>query len=138
MILRLKRSHVNDLRQESRRMYPVEACAMLFGYSTPEECVVEKIVVAPNELRSAERFEISPEIFVQAIFEEKKEGLDFIGLFHSHPAPAIPSNVDLKFMKMWGNIVWLIWSLTDENLAAYQMEDGELREITVNVGEKIH
>lgn len=83
-------------------MYPVEACAVLFGKLTEKEAVVKRAVVAPNKLQSTVRFEIDPETFAEAFTKADKEGLDFIGLFHSHPAPAEPSLIDLKYMKLWG------------------------------------
>ncbi|MFQ6086780.1 MAG: M67 family metallopeptidase [Candidatus Bathyarchaeia archaeon] len=129
MILRLKRQHVDLLKEEARKVHPVEACAMLFGELTQKEAVVKRVVVAPNKLRSTVRFEIDPETFANAFTEAYREGLDFIGLFHSHPAPAKPSLIDLKYMKLWGDAIWLILSSTSGSLAAYQMRDCRVQEI---------
>ncbi len=106
---------------------------MLFGISTQNEAVVKRVVVTPNKLQSTVRFEIDPETFVNAFTEAEKEGLDFVGLFHSHPAPARPSSIDLKYMKLWGDALWLILSSTNGNLAAYKMRNGKVREITIRV-----
>ena len=106
---------------------------MLFGKLTQKETVVKRVVVAPNKLQSTVRFEIDPETFVDAFTEADKEGLDFIGLFHSHPAPAKPSSIDLKYMKLWGDALWLILSSTNGNLAAYQMRSGNVQEIIIKV-----
>jgi proteasome lid subunit RPN8/RPN11 len=112
-------------------MYPVEACAMLFGELSYNEAVVEKVEVAKNRLLSGTRFEIDPARVAAAITEAEKEGLGFIGLFHSHPAPAVPSSIDLKYMRLWGDALWLIMSSTDGKLAAYQLVDGTVKEATV-------
>ena len=133
MILRLKRQHANLLKEEARKVHPIEACAMLFGRLAQKEAVVERVVVVPNKLQSTVRFEIDPETFVNAFTEADKEGLDFIGLFHSHPAPAKPSLIDLKYMKLWGDALWLILSSTNGSLTAYQMRNGKVGEITVRV-----
>lgn len=114
-------------------MHPIEACAVLFGKLTAEEASVKRVVVAPNKLESTARFEIDPETFASAFTEADGEGLDFIGLFHSHPAPAEPSLIDLEYMKLWGDALWLILSSTDGNLAAFQMRNGKVREITIKV-----
>jgi len=106
---------------------------MLFGDLTSEGAIVRKVVVAPNKLLSSERFEIAPEVAVEVTTEAEDEGLDFVGLFHSHPAPAIPSTIDLKFMKLWGDAIWLILSSTDDNFAAYRMKDNEPTEMTIIV-----
>jgi len=133
LILRLKRQHVDLLKEEARKVHPIEACAMLFGKLTQNEVSVKKVVMAPNKLQSTVRFEIDPETFVRALTEADKEDLDFIGLFHSHPAPTMPSLIDLKYMKLWGDAVWLILSSINGNLAAYQMINGKVREITIKV-----
>ncbi len=133
MILRLKRQHVNLLREEARKVHPIEACAVLFGNLTKNEAVVKKVVVAPNKLQSTVRFEINPETFVKALNEAEKEELEFIGLFHSHPAPAAPSPIDRKYMKLWGNALWLILSSTSGNLAAYEMTNSKVKEINIRI-----
>jgi proteasome lid subunit RPN8/RPN11 len=134
MILRLRRHHVDLLRREAEKVHPVEACALLFGKLSRNEAVVEKVEFAPNRLQSTVRFEVDPEKVAAAITEAEKEGLDFIGLFHSHPAPAAPSPIDLKYMKLWGDALWLILSSIDGNLAAYQLTDDTAEEATIRIG----
>jgi proteasome lid subunit RPN8/RPN11 len=113
LILLLRRRHVDLLKQEAKKVHPVEACAMLFGNLSHNEAVVEKVKFAPNEFQSALRFEIDPVKVAAAFTEAEDEGLNFIGLFHSHPAPAAPSPIDLKYMKLWGDALWLILSSID-------------------------
>ena len=133
LILRLHSHYVDLLKQEAEKVHPVEACAMLFGNLSRNEVVVEKVKFAPNELQSTVRFEIDPTNVTAAFTEAEEEGLDFIGLFHSHPAPASPSPIDLKYMKLWGDALWLILSSTEGNLAAYQLSDGTIKEATIRV-----
>ncbi len=133
MILRLGSKIIELLTEEARKVYPVEACGILFGKTSLAIAIVEKVVLAPNILRSSERFEINPGTVVKAIQESEKEGLDFVGLFHSHPAPAIPSSVDVKFMKLWGDAVWLVLSSTEHKIAAFQLKDGKLEIVTLEV-----
>jgi proteasome lid subunit RPN8/RPN11 len=121
------------LKREAQKTYPIEACAILFGESTKKEVLIEKVVVAPNRLKSPSRFEINPETFADAFIKAEKEGLDFIGLFHSHPAPATPSAIDLKYMKLGGDAVWLILSSTNGGLAAYQMKNAQIHKVTLKI-----
>ena len=134
LILHLQPLHVDLLKQEAENVQPIEACAMLFGKLSHTEAVVEKIQFVPNKLHSPVKFEIDPEIVVAAFTEAEKEGLEFIGLFNSHPAPAAPSSIDLEGMKLWGDALWLILSLTDGELAAYQLMDGSVEEATLQIG----
>jgi proteasome lid subunit RPN8/RPN11 len=111
---------------------PIEACAMLFGKIRNEEIIVKKIVLATNKLHSEKRFEIDPEGVAEALMEADREGLEFVGLFHSHPAPASPSPLDVKFMRLWGDSIWLILSLTEGQIGAYKMENGKVVSVTIN------
>jgi len=131
MILRLNTHHLRFLRKEARKVHPFEACAILFGKTTQREAIVKRVVTAPNILKSNTRFEIDPKAFFDAFMQADKEELEFIGLFHSHPAPAYPSSVDLKFMRFWGDAVWLILSSIYNNFAAFQMTNGKVNEVTV-------
>ena len=51
MILHLKRHHVDLLKQETKKVHPIEACAMLFGKLSQNQVYVEKIEVAQNEVK---------------------------------------------------------------------------------------
>ena len=112
-------------------MVPIEACALLFGTITPEAVAVEKVVVTRNILQSTERFEINPEVAVKTIAESEKEGLELVGFFHSHPAPAAPSSIDRAFMRLWGEMMWLILSSRSSQLAAFQLRGDEIRKATI-------
>ncbi len=133
MILQLERQHIDILREEALKVHPVEACALLFGRVDSNEAHVSKVAIAPNKLQSTVRFEINPETVFKELNEAEREELDFIGLFHSHPAPTRPSITDQKGMKLWGNAIWLILSSTKGNLAAYKMMNNDIKEITIIV-----
>jgi len=132
-ILRLTREQLHLLREAARKSHPVEACALLFGKLVNDEATITKVVVALNILQSTVRFEMNPQTVFEVFEQADREGIQFIGLFHSHPAPASPSTVDLQYMRLWGRAVWLILSSVNGNLAAFQMVDGEVREITLKV-----
>jgi len=131
MILRLSSRQLQLLRGEARKVHPIEACAILFGKTTRRGAIVRRVVTVPNVLKSTTRFEIDPKAFFDAFMQADKDGLEFIGLFHSHPAPAYPSGVDLKFMRLWGDAVWLILSSTQGNFAAFRMIGSKVSELAV-------
>ncbi|MCW4034478.1 MAG: M67 family metallopeptidase [Candidatus Bathyarchaeota archaeon] len=127
----MQQTHVDLLRNHANDVHPVEAVALLFGDLPQNEAVVKTVTVVANRLGSVVKFEVDPEIVVSAFMDAEKQGYEFIGLFHSHPAPAVPSAVDLKSMKLWGDAIWLILSTTDGELGAYQLTDGNLEKVTV-------
>ncbi len=133
MILRLRSQQMHLLREEVRTSHPVEACALLFGRLINNEAIITKVVIAPNLLKSKVRFEIDPQTVFNAFEEAELEGLCFLGLFHSHPAPAHPSAVDIQHMKLWGKAVWLILSSINGNIAAFQMNNDEVNEIPLKI-----
>lgn len=133
LILNLRRHQARLLKNESVRKRPIEACALLFGKLTRKEATVTRVVVMPNILRSTGRFEINPQAFFKAFMEAQAEGMEFVGFFHSHPAPASPSTVDLRYMKLWGDAVWLILSQTDEEFAAFRMKADKVEKLTIKV-----
>jgi len=133
LILQLTRQHVDLLKHETNKVHPVEACALLFGTCFQNTLTLQQIVIAQNRLQSAVKFEIDPTTVVEALTKAEQAGLDFIGLFHSHPAPAVPSTTDLKFMKLWRDILWLIMSSTEDKLAAYQLNNDILKEVSIRI-----
>jgi proteasome lid subunit RPN8/RPN11 len=104
---------------------------MLFGKYSEKKVKLEEVKIVPNRLQSSTKFEIDPTIFVAAFYMADEKGLDFIGLFHSHPAPSVPSVIDLKFMKLWEGNLWLILSTTDDTFGAYMLEDSEVKKIPI-------
>jgi len=133
VILRLTSKQLHLLRDESRKAHPVEACALLFGRLVDEEAVVTRVVIMPNVLKSSVRFEADPQTVFNTFEQADRDGLQFIGLFHSHPAPANPSEVDLKYMRLWGEAVWLILSSSDGNIAAFQMTNDVTHEVALKI-----
>ena len=133
LFLRLQRNHVELLKQEAERVFPVEACAILFGNLTENEAIVEKVEITQNRLRSSTRFEVDPSTVARSIVEAEKEGFEFVGLFHSHPASAFPSEIDRKFMRLWGEAIWLILSSTENKLDAFQLVDDELKQVAIRI-----
>lgn len=138
MILRITHQQLKNLEKEAHDVYPVEACALLFGTVEPMEASVKKVVVTQNVLRSATRFEIDTKAFFEAFTEADKNGMVFLGFFHSHPTEATPSSVDLHFMQLWGDAIWLILSSSEHSFAAFQMKNGRSQALILKVEGKIN
>jgi proteasome lid subunit RPN8/RPN11 len=132
MIMHLTKHQFDSLRNEAKKGSPNEACAMLFGRVTVGEAFVTRIVAAPNILRSTMRFEIEPQKILQAFKEAEELGVEFVGIFHSHPAAAEPSALDIQCMRLWGNAVWLILSSTEGNFAAFQLVNGNVHKLELD------
>lgn len=133
LILRLQHRHVDLFKQETQKVLPVEACALLFGKQTVNETYVEKVEFVDNALQSEVNFLVDPATVVALFTTAEQEGLEFIGLFHSHPSPAVPSVVDLNAMRLWPDTFWVILSSTSWKLAAYGLVGGDVKEVNIIV-----
>lgn len=114
--------------------YPKEVCGLLFGKSVDSETQeVSKVVMLENILNNHEarlkelvekgavtltkermgrsgafEFVIDPDEHFKRVLEAEREGLDQVGLFHSHPDhPAAPSATDAAqpYLSGWSNII---------------------------------
>ena len=97
--------------------FPGEACGIVLGRK--EKNLIEGITSIKNsaeeEIRKA-YFEIDPLEMYRAERIAEAEGLEIVGIFHSHPQqPAIVSAEDEKYMIP--GMLYLIASATNEKIA---------------------
>jgi proteasome lid subunit RPN8/RPN11 len=80
-----------------------------------------------NAASSPYRFELEfddPEIW----FAED-DGYE-LAVFHSHiSAPARPSRTDVENIGLWAGKPYLVYSLRDDDLAAFVIEDGQIEDL---------
>lgn len=129
-ILKIRKKDLEVLERDALRSYPLEACALLIGVIDEEEALVTDLFIAKNMDESSFSFTISPKSLFDALNKADREGKEIIGIFHSHPAPPQPSSIDLKFMKL-NPIVWLIMSMIDHRLAAYQQQGDVVQKLFI-------
>jgi proteasome lid subunit RPN8/RPN11 len=63
----------------------------------------------------------------------ESEGLQHLGFFHSHQLNAKPSAMDLKYMRLWPEKIWLIISALNSKIAAYRVIDDKLHEVYITI-----
>jgi [CysO sulfur-carrier protein]-S-L-cysteine hydrolase len=98
---------------------PNEACGLL----VLKDGRAERYDPGRNRVESPYRFEleIDPELW----FAED-EGYE-LAVVHSHPAsPARPSRTDVENVGLWQGRPYLIYSLRDDDLAAWTIQDGQI------------
>lgn len=105
----------------------IEVCGFLFGHGGE----VEEIAFVTNRLNSRSAFEMEPVEMVKVLEEAERNGLEVVGIFHSHVGcPPEPSERDLRGMERWP-VVWLI--VGKGEYRAWRLGDGGLEEVTVVV-----
>lgn len=83
----------HEMQAEAWRVYPNEACGVLLGEPGGDEVV--RFVPIANEADSTRVFTLDGREFAKATLRADREGLDVIGVFHSHTHTAgYPSPTD--------------------------------------------
>ncbi|MFZ1062065.1 MAG: M67 family metallopeptidase [Acidimicrobiales bacterium] len=78
------------------RALPDEGCGLVLGVNDGERAVVHDVVASENVLHSAKVYEIEPKVLLRAYRRADDEGLEVLGVFHSHThSEAYPSPTDV-------------------------------------------
>lgn len=76
------------------RALPNEGCGLLLGTSNG---VVREVVASGNVADSAKVYEIDPKVLLRAYRRTDEEGIDVLGVFHSHThSEPYPSPTDVR------------------------------------------
>ncbi len=134
--IQLTALHRRQLYAIRRRALPNEGCALLLGIYTDNGLTaqVTRVAEAENIAKSQFSFEIDPEQQYCILAAAAKEGLEQIGIYHSHPAPPEPSASDLDFMK-FNPCVWVIDGVYKQRfrMKAYQLWQGFLESVQIQL-----
>ncbi|TFF89432.1 MAG: M67 family peptidase [Promethearchaeota archaeon] len=135
----IKRSQLNRLNEWALECAPMEAPALLVGTVEIKKdetsvAIVSNVYPMPNIEQSTVRFQVDPEEYYKIYLSAEKDGKQIVGIFHSHPMEPKPSDIDLTYMKLHGNI-WVILSTTQKNdtLKAYQYLNDQLNKIKIEI-----
>ena len=123
----LSSKHIDELKRFTIDSLPQESCAMLLGDINGDDIVVSRIISTKNADKSKTTFSIEPNELFEVYKDAENSGLDIVGIFHSHPAPAKPSTIDIKYMKI-NPIPWLILSTTNNELIVF-LYDNIIRQL---------
>lgn len=94
----------------ARSTYPRECCGAMLGGISGDAKNVSVAIPMENAFagEQAARYELRPEDLLAADREARRQGLDLIGIFHSHPdCDAYFSTTDLKNSCPWYSFVVL-------------------------------
>ncbi len=133
MTLSWPQNVLTQLRSWSEKCYPYEGCGILLGQSTGDARKVRRFHSLSNLLHERNKvtsshvmdvasaslgkrvesqgqfeFVMNPEEFNRAVLAAEKEGLDVVGVLHTHPDhPAKPSATDAAqpLLAGWSNVI---------------------------------
>jgi len=88
-MLKFSREIHEQIKAHGAASYPFEGCGLLLGQAENGDNIVTEIRpmenVWPQEEEKPIRFRIDPQAWQQVEMEAMMNGLDVIGIFHSHP-----------------------------------------------------
>jgi proteasome lid subunit RPN8/RPN11 len=114
------------------RQVPLEACGLLAG----KKDRVEKVILVRNQVQSPARFVMDPYEQLQAFDWIESNGLELLGIFHSHPAgPPAVSATDIAEAAY--EVVQIIWSRDQQDWQArgFWIANGRVSEVSLQIME---
>jgi proteasome lid subunit RPN8/RPN11 len=128
--LTLSLSQVQQMQDHLASCLPEEGCGLLAGRAAR----VSEVIPVPNAARSATRFLMEPRAQLLALERIEQEGLELLGIFHSHPAgPDGPSETDMREAAY--PAVQVIWSKSSGEWRArgYWLEETGPSEVQLRI-----
>jgi [CysO sulfur-carrier protein]-S-L-cysteine hydrolase len=113
-----------ELVEHSRAEEPNEACGLI----VLRDGTAERYIRGRNKAQSPYRFEldVDPELWFL-----EDEGLE-LAVFHSHlSSPPRPSRTDVENIGLWQGKPYLIYSLRQDELAAWAIRDGQIEPLAL-------
>ena len=129
-VLKLRPVHWQAMLHHATEQAPLEACGLLAGkYDT-----VEAVLRVRNAEQSPVRFRMDTQEQYNAFEWIEAEGLDLVGIYHSHPSgPEIASATDIAEAAY--EVIHVIWSCEEEHWSAraFWIEAGEVTEVIIQI-----
>ena len=120
----------DDMLKHVMEHAPLEACGLLAGKNGR----VEKVIPVRNQAQSPVRFVMDPYEQLQAFEWIDSQGLELIGIFHSHPAgPETVSATDIREAAY--EVVHLVWSFFDGawKMRGFWIQKGQADEVSLSI-----
>ena len=130
--LTLRKRHWAEMLKHIEEQVPLEACGLLAGRNDR----VEKVIIVRNRAQSPVRFVMDPYEQLQAFNWIESNGLDLLGIFHSHPAgPETASATDIAEAAY--EVIHLIWSRYQSQWQArgFWIENNRVTEVSLQIVE---
>ena len=125
--IRISKNDITLIFDELESNRPFEACGVLVGSQEEGTITVKQAVPVKNSNRTECSFELDPTEFFNAWNGAEKEGLDIVGVYHTHPSsPAKPSAWDKDTMQNTSDI-WVIAGI--DGIFAYRIVDGMIETV---------
>ena len=126
----LSKQQVHEIADYLNGHLPLEACGLLAGKNDR----VEKVFFIRNQAQSPVRFVMDPSKQLKALEWIDNNGLDLLGIFHSHPSgPETVSPTDIAEAAY--DVIHIICSRKNDQwkLRGFWIENREATEVTLQI-----
>ena len=131
----IKVKDYDKLVEYTKKELPNEACAILAGKNN----TISKVYLMKNIQKQSDNFLMEPEEQFKVVKDIRKENLEMLGIFHSHPnSPTRPSIRDIS-MAFYPEVVYFILSLEDRDnpvLKGFRIIDRKVSDKEIKIEEK--
>ncbi len=101
MTINITSTDLRRIQRHGETAYPEEGAGLILGLLQADEKKVSKLIFLQNDRETSarhNRYQLSPEDYLKGELEAAKQGLDILGVFHSHPDhPNTPSEFDREW-----------------------------------------
>lgn len=132
MVLLITETQMDELARFTKEDYPHESCSLLLGNIVDNEYRVKVLKRMENITHSEISFNIDPDELMKVYHWASDNGLNVIGIFHSHLVGTNPSSTDLTFMKI-NPVIWLIYEVSTSTYKAFLLSQDSLEEIKIEI-----
>jgi proteasome lid subunit RPN8/RPN11 len=130
--LKISQRHWQEMLEYVEQNAPLESCGLLAGKNDQ----VGKVIFVRNQAQSPARFVMDPYEQLKAFDWIESNGLDLLGIFHSHPAgPETASVTDISEAAY--EVVHLIWSRNQNRwkVRGFWIENGSVTEVPLQIAQ---
>lgn len=132
-MVRILRAVYDGIIKHAEAGFPHEVCGVLVG--TNGKITHYRECRNLNTERAHDRYDLDPESFKEADEWARGEGLEIVGIYHSHPDhPSIASETDRQ--RAWPEWVYMIFSINGgryNDARAWVLEDFDANFMEVDV-----
>jgi len=123
---------MDELARFTKEDFPHESCSLLLGNIVDNKYHVKVLKRMENVEHSEISFNIDPDELIKVYQWASDNGLNVIGIFHSHLDGTNPSSTDLTFMRI-NPVIWLIYEVSTSTYKAFLLIQDSPQEIRVEI-----
>ncbi|HED38607.1 MAG TPA: M67 family peptidase [Ignavibacteria bacterium] len=127
-MIKINEELIEEIRRHGEKTYNEECCGAVLGEFKDNVHVTHQLIEFENEKNEnkQQRYLITPEQYRESENRAKKNNLELLGFYHSHPDhPALPSQFDKDYALPW--FIYMIVSVkkgkADDDLTAWVLSE---------------